>query len=313
MDATNVVQVSEVSQVQAVNDAVAANTLCEIDQVLQVSARAAVIPSEGERPSFRVFDEWHTEAERKYRSGVWHFGVKAGKADAAPTLTEQWVCSPLHIDAVTTDAQDGNYGRQLRLRSTLGKWMTWSMPMELLRGDGSDLRGVLLAMGSRSTRTPATCSPCTVSPRPRAAEFSAAFRQGGRVRISAPSLLPDEVIGPQSAEVAYQSGERGQDDYTIGGRWSDGSRVWLQWRSGTHCWRLACARHSLDHCSRPATPKAAASISLVIPQPARPASSMARAAFGAARRTAALGERRVTDWNVAALFNDSLLALDEIG
>ena len=71
-------------------------------------ARNHLVPGETERPKFVVIDDWHEEAGAKFRPGVWHFGVKAGRGEAPPTLTQQWVCSPLHLDAVTTDAHGGN-------------------------------------------------------------------------------------------------------------------------------------------------------------------------------------------------------------
>jgi putative DNA primase/helicase len=48
---------------------------------------------------------------------------------------------------VTFDGQGNNFGRLLRFKPTVGKWREWAMPMELLAGDGSQLRGELLAMG----------------------------------------------------------------------------------------------------------------------------------------------------------------------
>jgi hypothetical protein len=42
---------------------------------------------------------------------------------------------------------ENNFGRLLRFKNTAGRWRSWAMPMELLKGDGSDLRGELLAMG----------------------------------------------------------------------------------------------------------------------------------------------------------------------
>ena len=112
------------------------------------AALTRLIPGAAERPKFAVLDDWHEEGGFHYRPGVWHFGVKHGKGgDASPTLTKQWVCSPLHIDAVTTDAHAANYGRLLRIKTTLGQWKTWAMPMMMLRGDCSDLRGELLGMG----------------------------------------------------------------------------------------------------------------------------------------------------------------------
>mgnify|MGYP003607554206 FL=1 len=81
----------------------------------QSAGRVRLIPGETERPKFVVIDELHEEDGHKYRPGVWHFGIKHSKSGDGPaTLTKQWVCSPLHIDAVTTDAHAGNYGRLLR-------------------------------------------------------------------------------------------------------------------------------------------------------------------------------------------------------
>jgi Domain of unknown function (DUF927) len=109
---------------------------------------AETTPSLSERPCFRVFGEWVEDQNGKLRPGVWFFGIKQGKkAEDPATLTQQWVCSPLHIDAVTEDGQDNNFGRLLRFKNTLGRWHEWAMPMELLRGLGDELRGELLAMG----------------------------------------------------------------------------------------------------------------------------------------------------------------------
>lgn len=210
-------QVSEVAQVQAANDAVPAEPVPEAGQVSQVSAPTAFIPDEEECPCFRVLDEWHTEADRKYRPGVWYFGVAASRRDVPALLPGQWVCSPLHIEAVTTDAQDGNFGRLLRLRTTLGKWRIWSMPMELLRGDGSDLRGALLAMGvemdsqARNLLTKYLMSP------PPLRRIQCSLQTGWAGTDFRAFVLPDEVIGPNSNQITYQSGEYGQGDYTTGG------------------------------------------------------------------------------------------------
>ena len=117
--------------------------------VLVRRRRAAnLIPGESERPRFVVLDEpFKAPDGTKYRAGVWHFGSKPGRGDAPATLTQHLVCGPLHIDAVTFDGAGQNFGRLLRFKDTLGRWRNWAMPMEMLKGDGADLRGVLLAMG----------------------------------------------------------------------------------------------------------------------------------------------------------------------
>ena len=145
-------EVSGVSEVQAPVHPGLADTPAYFHEVSEVSggvssAIVGLIPGEKERPKFVVFDDWHDEGGFKYRPGVWSFGLKSGKGDAPPALTQQWICSPLHIDAVTTDTHEGNYGRLLRFKTTQGKWKTWAMPMMMLRGDCSDLRGELFAMG----------------------------------------------------------------------------------------------------------------------------------------------------------------------
>lgn len=127
-------QVSEVSGVQPSVYAGSGDTPPGFHEVSGVSVKASTtiarrVPGETERPKFVVFDDWHEEGGFKFRPGVWHFGIKGGKVDAPPVLTQQWICSLVHVDAVTTDAHDGNYGRLLRIKTTRGKWVTWAMPM----------------------------------------------------------------------------------------------------------------------------------------------------------------------------------------
>jgi len=54
------------------------------------------IPSENERPCFRVFDEWVSADGLKYRPGVWFFGLKAGKK-IIPQLRQSNGCAPPSI------------------------------------------------------------------------------------------------------------------------------------------------------------------------------------------------------------------------
>jgi putative DNA primase/helicase len=147
----------------------------------------------------------------KYRAGVWHFGIDK---DGNPTQT--WVCSPLHIEAVTFDGQQNHFGRLLRFKNTLGDWREWAMPMEMLRGAGDDLRGELLAMGVE------------IDPTPKARNLLASYLQ-----IEVPDrhmrcalqvgwcgdsfVLPDTVIGPKATEVTFQNGERWHDEHTHAG------------------------------------------------------------------------------------------------
>ncbi|QXP83019.1 DUF927 domain-containing protein [Methylococcus sp. Mc7] len=178
------------------------------------AGKKASVPAEGERPAFVVLGDWTEHGGRKYQPGVWLFGIKPGKNDGPSTLTQQWICSPLFIDAVTHDAAEGNFGRLLRFKNTVGHWREWAMPMELLRGSGEELRGELLAMGVRidpgSHRLLGQYLQA-VTPKRR---VTCALQTGWS---GSSFVLPDTVIGPAASGVIFQSGERGHDEYTTAG------------------------------------------------------------------------------------------------
>lgn len=178
------------------------------------AAEPDTFPSIEQRPCFRVFDDELGTETGKYRAGVWYFGMKQGKGEDPPTLIDRWISSPLHIDAVTFDAADNNFGRLLRFKNTLGLYREWAMPMDLLRAAGDELRGELLGMGVHidpsshrllgqyiQALTPERRMHCAT--------------QVGWCRDS--FVLPDVVIGPSASGVIFQSGERGQDEHTVGG------------------------------------------------------------------------------------------------
>lgn len=175
------------------------------------------IPSEQDRPCFVVLDEAFTTPDgTHYRPGVWHFGVKPGKDNAPCTLEQHWVCSPLHVDAVTFDAHGGNFGRLLRLRNTLGKWVLWSMPMEMLRSDGSDLRGMLLSMGVHldpSRAGPRMLATYLQSQVPQR-RMEAVMQTGWAGSEFKAYALPDTVIGPHATRFTFQSDAKATDEYT---------------------------------------------------------------------------------------------------
>lgn len=175
------------------------------------------IPSERDRPRYVVLDEQYTAGGgNKYRPGVWWFGTKPSKGDHPPTLVQSWICSPLHVDAVTHDSTGANFGRLLRFRNTLGQWKTWAMPMEMLRGDGADLRGALLSMGvhldaSNTGRNMlATYLQNQVPNRKLEAVMQTGWA-GGQFKAFA---LPDTVIGPQASKVTFQAQFLHSDEYS---------------------------------------------------------------------------------------------------
>jgi putative DNA primase/helicase len=215
MAVTTKPDVTDITGVQASLHAGCAVTADSGDDVTSVTP-APVVPDADKRPVFKILDvATPLPHGAKLKPGVWHFGVKATRnTDDPPILTQQWICSPLYVEAVTLDRQQNNFGRLLRFKTTIGTSRTWAMPMELLRGSGEELRGELLAMG--------------VEIDPQAHKLLAQYLQAApperRVHCALQVgwsgenfVLPDIVIGPSASEVVFQSGERGHDEFTRAG------------------------------------------------------------------------------------------------
>ena len=311
-------EASKVSEVQAPVYAGLADTSADFHEVSGLSDGVSItivrlIPGETERPRFVVFDDWHEEGGAKYRPGVWNFGLKNNKGDAPPTLTQQWICSPVHVDAVTTDAHAGNYGRLLRIKTTLGKWTTWAMPMMLLRGDCNDLRGELLGMGVEIDHHGRYRLAEYLQDKAPKRRIECALQTGWAGADYKAFVLPDTVIGPKAASVAYQSSERGSDEYATAGTLAG-------WQTGIAAMAVGNPLLVLGLCAAFAGPVLArcgqesggihfigdsSTGKTTIIEAA--CSVWGESGFRRSWRTTGNGLE-----GAAALFNDSLLALDEI-
>lgn len=173
-----------------------------------------LFPPASERPCYCVLDDWEERDGQKYRPGVYQCSKKE-KEGGGYTLSEHWFCSPLHVDAITYDGQENNFGRLLRFRNSLKRWREWAMPMELLRGSGEELRGELLAMGVELDPYQAKKElPAYLQREHPKRRIHCALQTGW---AGACFVLPDVVIGPTAAGVIFQSGERGHDEYTTAG------------------------------------------------------------------------------------------------
>ena len=115
---------------------------------------------------------------------------------------------------MTFDGQDNNFGRLLRFKNTLGRWREWAMPMELLKAGGDDLRGELLAMGAEIDPTAKTLLANYLQAKPPKRRMRCALQVGW---CDDSFVLPDTVIGAKASGVIFQSGERGHDEHTKAG------------------------------------------------------------------------------------------------
>jgi putative DNA primase/helicase len=179
------------------------------------SKDADPFPGMEARPRYVVLDDWQKSDNGNHRPGVYYCGVKLDKKGEIQGTFDLWFCSPMHIDAVTFDGQGNNFGRLLRFKPTVGKWREWAMPMELLAGDGSQLRGELLAMGVELDPDLARNHlPAYLQREHPKRRIHCALQVGW---CGDSFVLPDAVIGPKAAGVIFQSGERGHEEHTQAG------------------------------------------------------------------------------------------------
>jgi len=204
--------VREVTEVTTVADLLA--NAMEPDEAKAQHDTTTVVP-ESDRPCFRVYDGWTvTDTGRKLRPGVWLHTMSAPKGNNEPVPVDSWVCGPLYVEAQTFDGTGSNFGRLLRFKNTVGRWRTWAMPMELLRGDGTDLRGELLAMGLSIDPSGRFHLARYLQERDPKRKVRCALQVGW---CGAVFVLPDAVIGPDATSVVFQSGERGHEEHGQGG------------------------------------------------------------------------------------------------
>jgi hypothetical protein len=75
--------------------------------------------------------------------GVYFVGSDKDGNEPAP----RWACSPLAVIAKTRDAKSGEWGRLLEWHDDDEVRHQWAMPLELLQGDGCDVRRELARLG----------------------------------------------------------------------------------------------------------------------------------------------------------------------
>lgn len=152
--------------------------------------------------------------KKGYRNGVYFVG------DGEPLL----ICSPLVIAARTRDPRNGNWGYLLEWDDPDGRPHSWAMPAELLSGDGTQYRSVLLDGGLH------------IAPGSNARQHLTSYIQGTHTETRArctdrtgwhgPAfVLPDRVIGPQEGErVIFQSAAGAANYFATSGSLDDWRR-----------------------------------------------------------------------------------------
>ncbi len=132
--------------------------------------------------------------------GVFFTGTDRDGNTKAPV----WVCSPLGVIAKTRDSKSGEWGRLLEWFDDDNVRHQWAMPLELLEGDGTDVRRELARLGlhiatGRSARDllAAYIKVWPVEQRSRCVE-----RLGWHGAVY---TLPSETIGDAGELVVFQN------------------------------------------------------------------------------------------------------------
>jgi putative DNA primase/helicase len=130
--------------------------------------------------------------------GVFYFD------DGEEDVNSLWVCSKLEIKALVRDKSSENWGRLLEFYDADKKLHRWSMPMEMLKGGGEELRSELLRLG------------LNISPHAKARNLLTRYIMDSTPETRARCIwrtgwyeksfvFPDKTIGEISEQVLYQS------------------------------------------------------------------------------------------------------------
>jgi len=145
-------------------------------------------PTKIERPCYGVYDDKSSFG----KAGVYYHGIGKPDKDGEAKETNDYVCDPLHIDAGSCDSADNNYGLMLRFKNSRYKWRQWLMPMEMLSGSCEALRAELLRMGLRINHHKRDMLPSYLQSQRPKNQIECALKTGWHDDCF---ILPDRVIG----------------------------------------------------------------------------------------------------------------------
>ena len=143
-------------------------------------------------------------------AGVWFQGRDKDGNQARPL----WLCSALHVEALTRNQEGAGWGYLLTFSDPLGVPKQWAMPARMLSGDGGEYRALLLNMGLRIATAPAARNRLTEYIQTRKPEEFASCTDrigwhGGAY------VLPHETIGDDAERIVFQSDNQMENTFRI--------------------------------------------------------------------------------------------------
>ncbi|MDO9170132.1 MAG: DUF927 domain-containing protein [Methylobacter sp.] len=147
-----------------------------------------------DRPCYAVYDDYINfgDSDKPSKPGVYYHGLKSVKKDEPPVETNDYICDPLHIDAGSCDIFDNNFGLMLRFKNSRNRWRQWLMPMGMLSGSCEDLRNELLSQGLRIDHHKRNYLPSYLQSQRPKKQLESALKIGWHDECF---VLPDRVIG----------------------------------------------------------------------------------------------------------------------
>lgn len=276
------------------------------------AAMAKRCPDIGKRPCYRCYgDFWQDDGGKDHPAGVWHHGLSKGED---PRPVDTWVCGEMHVEAIARDKAGRSFGQVLRFKNKLNQWQVWNMPARLLAGRGDELLKELFDMGlafnyHKRAQIAAYISSVTPGKTVWTASQVGWFEGGDNF------VLPDTTVGRDADTILFQAESNSHQEYRAAGTleaWRAGvaalcvGNPLLMFTVSTafagallkHCGEDGVGFHVFGESSRGKTTglKLAASVWGSWDTYKRVWKATANGLEGA-----------------AALFNDGLLALDEIG
>lgn len=167
-----------------------------------------------QRPCYRCHaDFWQDGGGKAKLSGVWWHGLSKGDD---PQAVDTWICGEMHIVAIARDKAGRSFGQVLRFKNKLHQWQIWNMPTRLLAGRGDELLKELLDMGlAFNYHKRAQIAAYISSVTPDKKIWTAA--QVGWFDDSNSFVLPDATLGKGADDILFQAESNHHQEYGTAG------------------------------------------------------------------------------------------------
>jgi putative DNA primase/helicase len=227
-----------------------------------------------------------------------------------------WICSPIEVLAYARDPGDDHWGLHVRVRNPDGAWLEWIMPRSMLAGNGLELRQRLFELGLQLA--PGADARFALQEYFNMARPSERLRCVTRVGwCNDVFVLPDRSFGETSETIRLQSPSAVLHAYNIAGTLDD--------------WQVEIGRYCIGNARLIFAVGCAFAAPLLRPLEAEPGGFHLRGASSTGKTSAlcvagsvcggGAGAGFCRSWRatanglegVAALHNDLLLCLDEMG